>query len=225
MRALGSLVSATLALSALGCELDERTLPLSFASGRDGSPSVSEPPTSGSTACPDIDRDGAGDCATTFVGNPSFDANADGWELEPSTAQAWSPEDARDATSSGSVFVSSLARPDDEKPSARGSQQCVEAQAGYRYRAYAEMLSVRAEGAARGTLALRFYGEAECASSPVGEFQSPASGDWDTWTLLTIDGVAPPGTRSLSVRLLAFSSDTKTPSGIKFDEILVQGMD
>jgi hypothetical protein len=224
MRALGSLVSATLVLSLLGCALDERTLPIASSQRRDAAPPPSEPPDSDSMACPDLDRDGAPDCAATLVANPSFDVGAERWELDAASAQAWSPEDVRDPTTSGSIFVSSLVHPADQEPSARGSHQCVMARAGVRYRAYAEMLSDSAQGAPRGTLTLRFYLRPGCVGR-YEDVQSPRNDEWDTWTLLTADAIAPPDTQSVLVRLLSASSDLDTPSGILFDEILVTGLD
>jgi hypothetical protein len=178
----------------------------------------------GSPECPDLDRNGKGDCQETIVTNPAFNADAASWVHETEVAQMWNTEDARDVSASGSLDVTNESyHPESSGTGMAGSGQCVPVTAGKDYRATAELFIETNQGDnVSAGLSVVFYASTDCGGNPLFGPSNLAFGT-GVWLPVDMTVGAPAGAtpaRSAKVRLVSVKPFRLQRFKARFDNVL-----
>jgi hypothetical protein len=174
-------------------------------------------------ACPDLDGNGAPDCEETLVKNAGFTGGSLGWLAEPKVQLAWKAADADGSPRSGSLSVTNVNAAAAEGTSMGGARQCAPATAGTIYRLAARVFLESGQGTGgRAAVNLGFHTSADCAELPIATYTSPLVEATRAWTTLHGLATAPPGTRSVSVRLVAVKPLRLGAFAALFDDLLLR---
>ncbi|HVY31336.1 MAG TPA: hypothetical protein VHB79_32510 [Polyangiaceae bacterium] len=241
-----------LALCALAsaCGLDQRTLrPTETHTGAAGSTTDSS--TGGESAQGPVEENGGAggsaaagvpipscdysgsvsqECAT-LAENAGFASDVSGWELDGGVLGTWQETDAKQSKASGSIAVLNTLSGTDDGVAPGAARQCLLAKAGKAYDLASDVFIEPDQGdgempgapySGSAVLGAFFFDTADCAGSSVGFISADPVSTTDTWVHVTATGVAPPGTRAISVRLGAFKPIRQDSFQAAFDNVLVR---
>jgi hypothetical protein len=169
----------------------------------------------------DLDGNGISDRLETLVKNPGFDLDAAGWSGEGGALISWTIGDANKPGSPGCISLIQSTMADAAGTSTGAAQQCVAAAGGQSYRLHAQALLNRPLDSGGSTaVGLAFYSSVDCSGDPLSSHNAPPASFSNLWLPLSDAVTAPPGSRSVAVRLLV-SKVTRLPAlQVLFDNVL-----
>lgn len=222
------LAPVSVALLAAACSLDRRSLSVGPADDRvgggGGDPFGAMAGESGAPpgglggpgrlvdGCADLDTDGVSDCKVTRVKNPTFGGDVSGWLAESGAELRWDPKNALEDVPSGSAKLTTTA------PQGR-AQQCVVLADQRLVITYA---SVLVETMGRAQLEASFFDTPDCSGERSRYFETPPSQLVDTWATVQAGGLAPLGSRSVSLALVGLNLDAPQAFAAYFDNVMLK---
>jgi len=168
--------------------------------------------------CADLDTDGIADCQATLLENPTFDRDTRAWNAAPDATLSWAPKNALGDVPSGSALLGASA-------ARASSEQCVKMEGKRLVIAYANAFVVAASsGGSTGQaeLEISFFESVDCSGDRFGYFETPPSSLPDEWATIQAGGVAPDGTRSVSLALVGLKASGTTPFEVYFDNVMLK---
>jgi hypothetical protein len=154
--------------------------------------------------------------------NADFDSDVEGWTAEPQGIIEWDSLDGEGSESSGSIQVHNN-NEDIENKSAVGATQCGPAVAGKTYELSTKVLIRVTEGSGNGHLNVAFYAGSRCEPPllPKGGLTTLSAFRVGEWENERGSIVAPEGTGSVAIRLVAEKPLRQETLAVVFDDVSV----
>lgn len=172
--------------------------------------------------CPDLDGNGVPDCDETLVQNFAFDANTQHWGEETGLVISWSPVDAADGESSGSLLVENQTQADRDGSSMAGGRQCIPVVGGKIYQVGAQVWIPEGQGDGTGGVQILFHGDEACTGTLVDSVTSNLVSAGANWKTVVLSQRAPTTSRSVRIRLIVVKTFRDDPLKVHFDNVLTR---
>jgi hypothetical protein len=184
------------------------------AAGAAGSPT---PP---AVRCPDLNVNQIPDCDETLLPNALFDTDISGWVPGANAEQRWQATNATGFPGSGSLLLKVNVVVDQSVGSVlESTSQCVPVQANQGYDLGVQVYIRSGQGTGVGGLNLLWYSDEGCESGFLSGAVA-AKETVDRWVPVTMEVAAPPGARSLRLRLAATKPYAQESFEVLFDNVL-----
>jgi hypothetical protein len=172
--------------------------------------------------CGDLNHDLVDDCSQTLVQNSRFDTTATGWDAESSLTPSWSPSDASNKSSSGSILLDNTAAAVQALGSIMiGAHQCIPTAPGTDYDVAAHIMLAAGQSGGAGGIDVWMFDDGACQGNLVSAHTPIQGGIVGQWTALLGKLSVPAGVNSLSVRLVAIKPFIQAELKVSIDDVLV----
>lgn len=170
--------------------------------------------------CGDLDQNGVQDCDETVALNARFDSTATSWLADPGVTQVWRAEDARGSATSGALGVTFTTSGTTSSWALAAAGQCQAAWSDDTFVVGARVLVPQGQAGGRGQLELAYFDNDGCTGTVLSSQTAAFSSQVGAWQALHKKVTAPPGTRSLLLRLAAVKPGMQPSLEVRFDDVL-----